>query len=71
MAEQARRSHPPHLRHPPHPSPLPEGEGATRPELQVGASDKRKGAGQAPFYMVMRTGNSGPQTTNPIPDLSG
>ncbi|VXA82149.1 hypothetical protein AERO8C_120535 [Aeromonas veronii] len=39
----------------PHPSPLPEGEGANSRELQAGASEiKRKGAGQAPFDMVMQ-----------------
>jgi len=38
----------------PHPSPLPEGEGARRRELQAGASEiKRKGAGQAPFDAVI------------------
>jgi len=39
----------------PHPSPLPEGEGANTRELQAGASEiKRQGAGQAPFDVVMQ-----------------
>ena len=58
---------------PPHPSPLPEGEGATRPEPQAERFDKKQGSLSGSlshgYGVVMRTGISGPQPADPIPDL--
>lgn len=53
------------------PSSLPEGEGQHLQSRKRGEATKIKGAGQAPFYEVMQTGNLGenPQTVDPKSNL--